>query len=70
MPFDGWLCFRAGHAALGYVALGVDARKRLMDGLFVFFAFGGETGLINEDEGDIQWFLRRAAVAELVDAQR
>ena len=54
MPFDGWLCFRAGHAALGYVALVVDARKRLMGGLFVFFAFGGETGLINENEGDIQ----------------
>ena len=59
MPFDGWLCFPAGHAALGYEALGyealgVDARKRLMGGLFVFFAFGGETGLINENEGDIQ----------------
>ena len=52
------------------MALGVDARKRLMDGLFVFFAFGGETGLINEDEGDIQWYFIRAAVAELVDAQR
>ena len=25
----------------------------LMGGLFVFFAFGGETGLINENEGDI-----------------
>ena len=36
------------------MALGVDARKRLMGGLFVFFAFGGETGLINENEGDIQ----------------
>ena len=35
------------------MALGVDARKRLMGGLFVFFAFGGETGLINENEGDI-----------------
>ena len=54
MPFDGRLCFPAGHVALGYVALGVDARKRLMGGLFVFFAFGGETGLINENEGDIQ----------------
>ena len=54
MLFDGRLCFPAGHAALGYVALGVDARKRLMSGLFVFFAFGGETGLINENEGDIQ----------------
>mgnify|MGYP006907210319 CR=1 FL=1 len=53
LPFDGWLCFPAGHAALGCMALGVDARKRLMGGLFVFFAFGGETGLINENEGDI-----------------
>ena len=70
MPFDGRLCFLAGHAALGYVALSVDARKRLMGGLFVFFAFGGETGLINENEGDIQGYIRRAAVAELVDAQR
>ena len=52
------------------MALGVDARKRLMGGLFVFFAFGGETGLINENEGDIQGLLSRAAVAELVDAQR
>ena len=54
MHFDGWLCFSAGHAASGYMALGADARKRLMDGLVVFFAFGGETGLINENEGDIQ----------------
>ena len=53
MCFAGWLCFRAGHAALGYVALGADARKRSMGGLFVFFTFGGETGLINENEGDI-----------------
>ncbi|MDC0955439.1 hypothetical protein OAR83_02980 [Alphaproteobacteria bacterium] len=53
MLFDGWLRFRAGYAALGYVALGADARKRLMGGFFVFFAFGDETGLINDDEGDI-----------------
>ena len=41
-----------------------------MGWLFVFFALDGETGLINDNEGDIQGHLRRAAVAELVDAQR
>ena len=41
-----------------------------MDWLFVFFDSGGETGLINVNEGDIYGDLRRAAVAELVDAQR
>ncbi len=43
---------------------------RLMDGLSIISVFDGETGLINEHEGDIQRYFRRAAVAELVDAQR
>ena len=41
-----------------------------MGWLFGFFILGGETGLINENEGDIRGLLNRAAVAELVDAQR
>ena len=60
----------AGYVFAPVMRLLVCGLRWLMGWLFVFFAFGGETGLINEDEGDIQWLLRRAAVAELVDAQR
>ena len=79
LSFTSWLCSRAGHAALaiwlrvwrfGYTALEADARKRLMGKLSVIFVFVGETGLINENEGDIYMQPLRAAVAELVDAQR
>ena len=50
--------------------MAADERKLLMGWPFAFFALDVEIGLINDNEGDIQGVLRRAAVAELVDAQR
>ena len=60
----------SGRVDLAIRLLGAGARKRLMGGLSVISVFDGETGLKNENEGDIQGGLRSAAVAELVDAQR
>ena len=60
----------AGYAFAPVMRLWVCGLRWLMGWLFVFFALDGETGLINDNEGDIQGHLRRAAVAELVDAQR
>jgi hypothetical protein len=58
LPFANWLCFCAGYEALRvwlwvYGFRGLMRKTRLMDWLFVFFVLGGETGLINENEGDI-----------------
>jgi hypothetical protein len=55
--FAGWLCFHVDYAVwscgFGFVGLGVLYAKAGDQLAFVFFTKGGETDLINENEGDI-----------------